>query len=375
MAASIGIFAWSGEPQLLPLALLFPALWASAPSRMGAVMVSAAYFLSASRGLPQGVANFYGPGFEAGIALWIVAAIVFVIIHAVLWTSRPGWARAVRYTVAAILMSVPPFGIVGWAHPITAAGIVFPGWSWWGLGAAAIGLLVLTTRFWPIAILTFGGLWIVSAATWTVPNLPQGWVGVDTQFGGARDEYAGYSQHLETIAIVKSAAIEGSAVVLLPEGAAGIWTPTTERLWLAALADTNVIVIAGAVIVTAEGYDNVMLEVSGAGARVLYRQRMPVPVSMWQPWQAITGEGGGTQAHFFDNPVVDFAGQRIAPLICYEQLLIWPILQSAFYSPDVIFATGNGWWTAETSIVAIQQASATAWVRLFGIPAIAAFNV
>lgn len=374
LAVAVGIIAWSGEPLLLPLALLSPALWAHSPSRTGAVLVSAGYFLAASHGLPQGVANFYGSGLEAGIALWAGAALAFVIVHAVVWTSRPGWGRAVRYGVAAVLMSIPPFGIVGWAHPITAAGILFPGWAWWGLAATAIGLLVMTTRIWLIAIPILGGLWIVSAATWTAPDMPQGWIGVDTQFGGGLDEHAGYDQHAETIAMVKAAAAQGHPVVVLPEGAAGIWTPTTERLWRDALAETEITINAGAVIVTAEGYDNVMLAISSDRVDVVYRERMPVPVSMWQPWRAWSGKPAGAKAYFFDNPIVELAGLRVAPLICYEQLLIWPILQSALHSPDVIVATGNGWWTAGTRIIAIQQATATSWARLYGRPLVTAFN-
>src|ERR1700761_705183 len=34
IAAMIGLVAWSGEPLTLPLALLFPAVWAFAPSRL-----------------------------------------------------------------------------------------------------------------------------------------------------------------------------------------------------------------------------------------------------------------------------------------------------------------------------------------------------
>ena len=50
------------------------------------------------------------------------------------------------------------------------------------------------------------------------------------------------------------------------------------------------------------------------------------------------------------------------------------ILQSAIYAPDIIVATGNGWWTSGTSIIAIQQASAGAWAQLFGVPIVMAFN-
>ncbi len=66
---------------------------------------------------------------------------------------------------------------------------------------------------------------------------------------------------------------------------------------------------------------------------------------------------------------------RIAPLICYEQLIVWPVLQSMLHSPDIIVATGNGWWTAGTPIVAIQTASVTAWAKLFDQPLVLAFNM
>lgn len=142
----------------MPAAMLFPALWALAPTRIASALVAAGYFLAASRGLPQGVSNFYGSGFEAGIALWIGASVLFVATHALLWTGRSGRGCVIRYAAIAVLLSVPPIGIVGWAHPITAAGVLFPAWKWAGLVAAAIGLLVMTTRFRPIAILTLGSL-------------------------------------------------------------------------------------------------------------------------------------------------------------------------------------------------------------------------
>lgn len=370
----VGVVGWSGEPLALPIVFAFPGLWSLAPSRLAAAVVSAGYFLAASRGLPQGVVNFYGSGFGAGLWLWIAAALGFVIVHAVLWTARLGWGRALRYSVAAVLMSVPPFGIVGWAHPITAAGILFPGWGWWGLAVAAIGLLAMTARIRPRAAVVLTGFWILSASSLTSPDTPEGWIGVDTAFGGGHGEHAGYAQHLETIALVRSTVDDGHDVVVLPESSAGIWTPTVEALWRRALANLDVTVLVGAVIVDHGGYDNVIVAVSSARAEILYRERMPVPVSMWRPWLAWSGETGGARAHFFANPVVDVSGLKVAPLICYEQLLIWPIIQSALHRPEIIIATGNGWWTQGTNIVAIQKASAIAWAALFGIPVVMAFN-
>jgi hypothetical protein len=40
----------------------------------------------------------------------------------------------------------------------------------------------------------------------------------------------------------------------------------------------------------------------------------------------------------------------------------------------MIVAAGNGWWTSGTSIIAIQNASTTAWARLFDLPLVTALN-
>lgn len=349
-------------------------LWAQTPSRLVAGAVSAAYFLAASRGLPQGVANFYASDLWPGLLLWIAASIAFVVVHAALWTRRPGKGRGVRYLAAATLMGMPPFGIVGWAHPLTAAGVLFPGWEWWGLAAAAAGLVAMTTRWWPVAAIVLAGFWLWSAATWIPPASAAGWAGINLELGQSLGRDATLERNLELLGAVKRKASEGARVVVLPESALGFWTPTVERLWRDELRGKDITVIAGATIVGNDGYDNVLVAVSGEDVQVLYRERMPVPVSMWQPWRGWLGEPGGARAHVFANPAVELGGEKIAPLICYEQLILWPVLQSAALSTSIIVATGNGWWTKGTSIVAIQKASAQAWARLFGLPLVTAFN-
>ena len=369
-AAAVGGFGWSGEVLLLPLACLFPALWAFAPTRSVAGVVSMAYFMAASRGLPIGVSIFYASDIWVGLGLWIAASLTFVLVHTVLWSPKPGWHRPLRYLAACALISVPPFGIVGWASPITAAGVLFPALGWAGLAATAAGLSAMTTRAWPLAGVAISLAWVQSAAAWTDPEPPEGWVGIDTTFHyQIAGEHADYAQHMATIALVRRAVEDGATRIVLPESALGIWTSTTERLWTRNLADLDIVVVGGAIVINENGYDNVMIELTGVGARIFYRERMPVPVSMWRPWAS-----GGASAQFFANPTGRFAGTSIAPLICYEQLIVWPILQSMLFGPNVIVATGNGWWTGDTSIVAIQKASARAWASLFGVPLVIAFN-
>lgn len=349
--------------------MIFPALWSLAGSRAGAALISAAYFLGASRGLPEGVSIFFGSDLLLGLLLWAAASLVFVSVHTACWTRLAGWQRPCRYLFANVLMSLPPLGVVGWANPTTAAGVLFPAWSWWGF-ALTVGLsLAATTRIRSIAIAVIGALALLSAVTWESPSLPRGWQGVDTNFVSGREQYADYDQQLSTIALVRDAVADGAEIVVLPESAFGIWTTTTEALWQRWLTDLDVTVVGGAVLHTGAGYDNLMVSMTADSAELFYRQRMPVPVSMWRPWTP-----GGASADFFGNAVVELDDIRVAVLLCYEQLLVWPVLHSMLLNADLIAAPGNGWWTGATSIVPNQRASVVAWARLFGAPLVLSFN-
>ncbi|CDZ43344.1 Conjugal transfer protein TraB, partial CDS, partial [Neorhizobium galegae bv. officinalis] len=260
--------------------------------------------------------------------------------------------------------------------PLTAAGVLFPGWGWWGVGATGILLVVMTGRRWQIAVAVLGGLYVCSTTNSTPPKLAPGWIAVDLKHGAALGRDGSLQYHRGLIARVRKAAGSGKdvRVAVLPESALGFWTPTVARAWQEGLSGSHLHVIAGAAVVDATGYDNVMVAISADWTKVFYRERMPVPGSMWQPWLQWTGRGGGARADFFGNPMVEVDGVRIAPLICYEQLILWPVLQSMLHAPQVTVAVGNGWWTENTSIVAIQKASVSAWARLFGLPVVMAFN-
>jgi hypothetical protein len=369
-----GSLGWNGSPIALPVAMLFPALWALSPTRTVAACAAAGYFLSASRGLPEGIATFYESQLALGVALWLAASLPFVVVHAIFWTPQDGWLRALRYLLAASIMSVPPCGIVGWAHPITAAGILFPGWKWAGLAATAMLMLAMTTRRRPFAAAAMVACWAWSAATWTASAPPEGWTGMDTHFGGAAGHFADYTQHIETVRRARSAAAEGRSIVVLPESAGGLWTPTVDRIWRRELEGTDFTIIAGAAVVNRHGYDNVMLEITAQRSRIIYSQRMPVPISMWQPWLAWFGMNGGARMDFFANPITSVEGTKVAPLICYELLVVWPIIQSMLRGPQMMVAIGNGWWTTGTDIIAVQRATAAAWSSLFNVPSVVAFN-
>ena len=71
---------------------------------------------------------------------------------------------------------------------------------------------------------------------------------------------------------------------------------------------------------------------------------------------------------------MELGSHTVAPLICHEQLLVWPVLHSILAGADMIVATGNVWWAGETNVIDIQRATIQAWAALFDLPLVTSFN-
>ncbi|HZS70371.1 MAG TPA: hypothetical protein VFA13_00910, partial [Candidatus Acidoferrum sp.] len=83
---------------------------------------------------------------------------------------------------------------------------------------------------------------------------------------------------------------------------------------------------------------------------------------------------GGVPLRLFGSGIAEIAGERAAILICYEQLLVWPVLESMTEHPTAIIAIANDHWVMRTPIPRWQAAAVAAWARLFGMPCVSAMN-
>jgi hypothetical protein len=108
----------------------------------------------------------------------------------------------------------------------------------------------------------------------------------------------------------------------------------------------------------------------GDDARPAVHQRIPVPGGMWNPLQP----QGGVAMDLLGPGTIEVGSQRAAILICYEQLLTWPMLRSAIEKPTLLIAISNEAWTAATIVPRLQHTCVRAWARLFGLPVISAIN-
>ena len=106
----------------------------------------------------------------------------------------------------------------------------------------------------------------------------------------------------------------------------------------------------------------------GAESGTFY-QRVPVPVGMWRPFSRTS-----VPVRLAGPGVIAIDRQRTAVLICYEQMITWPILASMLQHPTVIVGISNTFWVDHTSIPRYQSSALRGWAKLFRLPYLSAVN-
>ena len=387
--AAVGFLALGHDsPSALAFTALFPVGWIMARGRLQAFMFAFSYYAAASRGVPLGAAIFFGEGagLSAGVAMWLFSSLCLAAPWAALhYGGKKPHICAARYLCALICVTVPPVGIIGWASPLYAAGVLLPGSGWLGITALGVLFPFLLAKL-RVARKRTGAAAVASvficAALFAYfakseAKLPDGWMAVDTHFGKLdRNENMHRQSLLRAAAITERvvSAPPGGQYILLPETITGAWFGASEELWEPVgryLALKGQTVVVGAEIYDASlRYDNALIFLGDDGG-FYYRQRVPVPVSMWVPF----GGRGTAKSHLLDSGIMRLKnGQSVLCLLCYEQFIAWPVLYSmAAECPDMIAASANLWWGGG-SITRIRRQAVTAWALLFDLPVASASN-
>jgi apolipoprotein N-acyltransferase len=239
------------------------------------------------------------------------------------------------------------------------------------------------------------------------PSL-NGWQAVNTNLGAASGEQSSALAQFEAAEFLQRRALASNAhVIVFPEAIVPSWTPATDSFWedtINRLRSSEKTIIVGAKVIEAQpasafaaddfalsiatlqsapavprvsppsrvdnvpAYRNVLV-VRGQ-ENTMFDQRMPVPISMWRPFTS-----GGVKLHLTGPAILPVEGQRVAVLICYEQLLTWPILTSLMGKPTVIVAVANDYWARGTTVPEFQRSAVRAWARLMSIPYVSATNL
>jgi predicted amidohydrolase len=245
---------------------------------------------------------------------------------------------------------------------------------------------------------------------------PRGWIAVNTHFGDVSQPFREYpaAQFIQ-----QKAAESPARVLIFPEAVVPRWSEATEAFWRQSLdrcqARGQILAIGaglpartalpkdererlsdlrsynfGAAIAALqtmdsprstqggalsndllksrqEPTDNTMLIV-GAESMAFY-QRVPVPLGMWRPFNRIS-----VPIRLNAPGVLAIDHQRVAVLICYEQMLTFPILASMLQHPTVIVGISNTFWVDHTTIPRYQATALRGWAKLFCLPYFSAVN-
>ena len=162
-------------------------------------------------------------------------------------------------------------------------------------------------------------------------------------------------------------------MILFPETVVTNWNPGTDLFWkptIDNLRSQGKTILVGANVFdpTSQHYFD-SLVIRGTDERPNFVQRIPIPIAMWKPLSK-----SGVPLRLDAPGAIEIAGRRAAVLICYEQLLVWPVATSFATHPNLLLGTANDYWARSTRIPKIQRACLESWARLFRVPLLWAQN-
>jgi hypothetical protein len=372
----IGAIAWSSIAPLIPLAAMLPMLWSCTTTRKQAFLLALGYHGGANWGLVLGIIRVLETGALPAICLWLVGSMLPAIVYAAL-RARSDRMLPVKFIAALLITAVPPV-ITGWANPMTMAGLILPGTAWAGLLATIVMLAWFARR----GHIVWQGIALMLLCA------------VAYGHNGLRPSHEGKSHEGKVIAAYKSGfdyetgsmsgheyeRLQAAAafvrshpaqIYVFAEGYAGSWGDGPLAFWrneLGTLAPNATFVTGAHIDNSGGGYVNAaILFDRHHEARIA--QRMPVPVSMWKPWSALS-----VPATFIGGSAVDTQQGRIAVANCYEIFMIWTMIDTMAERPQYLLGIGNAWWAKDTPIPALQEVILLAWGRLFGVESALAIN-
>lgn len=403
--AAIGLAVSFAIPAGIAASILMPALVLRQRMRRCSFAGAVFYYAAASWAVVPASLSFSGrdTSLVAPIFLWCCAAVLLASPWPLLWPPKREqfwW----RIPAGLALGTIPPLGIIGWASPVSAAGLLFPGTGWVGLTAVAMlaGAVAATPRR---AFLVGVPCMLAANGFYSRdPSPPPGWTGIDTNFDHHHngDPMAAYTRMQSIQTLVRAS---NANVLILPESIVEDWTEATDSFWeettqllrgtgrtvlvgatapvqrfsepahrsidfsadLAALRGTGNAEAVGNLGAARPYLNTIVIRGAQVGA---FDQRVPVPIGMWRPWTE-----SGVPLNPLGTGTVQLAGRRAAVLICYEQLIVWPVLTALTDEPDVLIAIANVAWVAGTPISDCQAAAVRCWARLFRLPIVSATNL
>jgi hypothetical protein len=343
--------------------LFFSYLFINKRSYLFALILS--YYLFASKGLLLGTENYYDNIYTA-ITIWLSASLLSTLVWIIIW-SPSAKKRLLLLPIMLTLLIIPPIGFISWVNPLISSAIAFPklGFTGIALYLMTIYLIVIllskqknSVKF--ITIISILSIVIMNFNQKPSPKNSTNLYPINSNLIYQNKAIDFIGDHRRQTKLLSIANRSKNNHLLFHENALGAFTQNSMMIW--ERLNTNKTILAGATIYHkgVGGYDNVLMEINNNNYRTIYKQRVPVPISMWTPWIE-----QGAKAYPFQNPTIKYKENRVGVFICYEQLLTYTYLHTMSYNPKYIIGISNLWWVEDDSIGEIQKRNLELWGRLF----------
>lgn len=359
---------WGHSLSIVPLAsiVLIPILWAKVDNRWLAGLVPCLYVLFATRGLIDGSAVYFQRGVLFGTSLWLLAAIPHYLAGVLAWFKSPQKRAYLGIPLLCLLWIIPPVMFVGWAHPLLAAGLWFPRLSFLSLVLCLLLIIYLAicrSLLLYIAMVSLVSIQAVIRYQSPTINQSHGWIAHDTQFINNPKTLLAHLQRQWALL----SDINSNGIHVFPEAIADKWDGFLASQWLATLPN-NTTALVGAFLHQDNNWQNVIVSIDKQTAKVIYRQRLPMTAGMFNPFST-----NNFSLNLFGKPTATVNHQRVGFAICFEHVVLLPMLQTTWEKPNIIVAPANVWWSPK-SLQLAQRQSLRLWQQWLGKPIIEAIN-
>ena len=365
------------------LLVLLPALYFNQSSRARAYSFIFIFYLALNWEEAVATQHFFGWSVVASLLVWVGHSLFMCLLWFVLYSKKRTVKNLTpRIVVLHLLLLLPPLGLFVWVQPIAGAGVLFPNAGFLGIVAyitlsTLLTLSIVTHKPRPTLLLSASLLLfsLVLNIIYLPPKLPANWVGINTNVGFQDTHQMGQivRRQASLIQIIESQLQAGAKVIITPENIITNWLSGTQ-LQFSPLVKMAVakgaIILLGVNHVRSSGSVESGFLMLGDSAPQFFPARQPMPLGEWNPL------GKANYAlHWFSPGIIDVKGIKAAYLICYEQMIPWPILYSLAQptKPDVIISGANQWFTLKSGYLK-QRLLIDGMARLFRLPLLIATN-
>lgn len=374
IAALIGGLGWSGNLSLHYLALLYPFVYIHSRCRLD-TLSAVFYYAAATWPVIPGAQSFFGIGHHLcePLAIWIALTALGSLPWVLFYHRR---LLPLSPIAALTALALPPLSLVTVAHPLIATGLWFPGTRWFGL---ALPLVLIATHRQLGTPLVFAMLILASLAIharFVQPAVDPHIVAVNTNFGSAPTQReSGFGAQNTERTLQEIALAHPNSLVVFPESVIPDWSATHDMRWSQTFAQLHVehtgILIGSTIPIPNTAASRNVLLSRGYSEHLSYVQRVPIPLGMWQFGES--RRGFPLSLRF--PAAIRVWNHRAGILLCYEQLVFWPAVQTMARNPEMLIAPSNLYWARNTAIPAIQHLAAQDWAHLWAIPLYEARNL